>query len=68
MRRAWAGVTILVTTGFLAGCGDSHVTTYRQDHKAFLKELIFCENHYSTERNTAACRAAFEVNSELFPD
>ncbi len=54
-------------TGLVAGCGDSRVATYRQDHKAFLHELIYCENHYDSERNTSACRAAFRVNSELFP-
>jgi hypothetical protein len=52
----------------LAACTDEHVTAYRQDHKAFLRELIYCENHYAAARDTDACRAAFQVNSELFPE
>ncbi|GAB0118340.1 hypothetical protein [Acidisoma sp. 7E03] len=59
---------LLCTTGLLAACSDTHVTTYRSDHKAFLKELIHCENNYAAEHNTPACRAAFKVNSELFPE
>jgi hypothetical protein len=51
----------------LTACTDEHVATYRKDHKAFLKELIYCENHYDAQRDTDACRAAFKVNSELFP-
>lgn len=58
---------LLTMSGLLAACADEHVSTYRQDHKAFLKELIYCENHYDTERNSPACQAAFKVNSELFP-
>lgn len=61
---------LLILFGLVAGlpaCTDSHVSTYRDDHKAFLKELIYCENNYETQKNTAACRAAFKVNSELFP-
>jgi hypothetical protein len=58
----------ICATGLLAGCGSAQVTTYRQDHKAFLKELISCENNYAAEKDSAGCRAAFKVNSELFPD
>jgi hypothetical protein len=58
----------LCATSLLTGCGNEHVTTYRQDHKAFLKELIYCENNYAAEKDSAGCRAAFRVNSELFPD
>lgn len=67
MRRLRSLAAVLVLTGLVAGCGDSQVASYRQDHKAFLKELIYCENHYDTQRDTPACRAAFKVNAELFP-
>ncbi len=59
---------LLLATGLLSGCGGGQADTYRQDHKAFLKELIYCENNYAAERNSSGCRAAFKVNSELFPD
>ncbi len=58
----------LCATCLLAACGSEELTTYRQDHKAFLKELIYCENNYAAERDSAGCRAAFKVNAELFPD
>ncbi|HEX3983274.1 MAG TPA: hypothetical protein VHX12_06225 [Acidisoma sp.] len=58
---------LIALGGALAACADEHVTTYRHDHKAFLKELIYCEDHYAAQKNTDACRAAFKVNSELFP-
>jgi hypothetical protein len=58
----------MFATSLLAGCGSEQVTTYRQDHKAFLRELIYCENNYSAEKDSTGCRAAFKVNSELFPD
>jgi hypothetical protein len=61
-------LVLIVATGLLSGCGGGQTDTYRQDHKAFLKELIYCENNYATDRDTPACRAAFKVNSELFPD
>ncbi|GAB0113679.1 EexN family lipoprotein [Acidisoma sp. C75] len=51
----------------LAACSDGNAAHYRADHKAFLRELIHCENNYATERDTPACRAAFRVNAELFP-
>jgi hypothetical protein len=58
---------LLGSAAFLSACADGHASKYRADHKAFLKELIYCENNYTNERNSAACRAAFKVNSELFP-
>lgn len=53
---------------FLSGCADSEASHYRKDHKAFLRELIHCENNYAAEHDTAACRAALKVNAELFPE
>ncbi len=67
MRRPVLLIGICMTS-LLAGCGSEQVSTYRQDHKAFLKELIYCENNYAAEKDSAGCRAAFKVNSELFPD
>lgn len=61
-------VLILIGSAvFLSACADHHASEYRKDHKAFLKELIHCENNFTSERNSPACRAAFKVNSELFP-
>jgi hypothetical protein len=68
LRRAWLLMGVILPVGLLAGCGNGQVTTYRQDHKAFLRELIHCENNYAAERNTPGCRAALKVNGELFPD
>ncbi|MCB8882502.1 hypothetical protein ACELLULO517_19810 [Acidisoma cellulosilytica] len=66
-RHAMRALLIVMVTTCLVACTDEHVTTYRHDHKAFLKELIYCENHYEAARDSDACRAAFHVNSELFP-
>ncbi len=68
MRLAWRVIGVFITTGLLAGCGNPQVATYRQDHKAFLKELIYCENNYAAERDSPGCQAALKVNAELFPD
>jgi len=67
MPRNSALFLLLGLTCLLAACTDGHVTKYRSDHKAFLKELIYCENNYAAKHDTPACRAAFKVNSELFP-
>jgi hypothetical protein len=67
MRRHALLIGICVTS-LLTGCGSEQVSTYRQDHKAFLKELIYCENHYAAQKDSDGCRAAFKVNSELFPE
>ncbi|MCB8875133.1 hypothetical protein [Acidisoma silvae] len=66
-RQATRALLIIMIPASLAACTDEHVTTYRHDHKAFLKELIYCENHYNAARDSDACRAAFKVNGELFP-
>ncbi|HTH99736.1 MAG TPA: hypothetical protein VL752_02220 [Acidisoma sp.] len=58
---------LLGSAVLLSACADSHASEYRNDHKAFLKELIYCENNYASQHNSPACRAAFKVNSELFP-
>lgn len=58
---------LLGAAALLSACADNHASKYREDHKAFLKELIYCENNYASQHNTPACRAAFKVNSELFP-
>ena len=62
-----AVLILLGSAALLSACADEHLKTYRADHKAFLKELIYCENNYASQRDTPACRAAFQVNSELFP-
>ena len=67
-RHAVQALIVLLIPACLSACADQHVTTYRQDHKAFLKELIYCEDHYNAVHNSSACRAAFKVNSELFPE
>ena len=68
LRRAVQAWMVFTIPACLGACTDEHVTTYRQDHKAFIKELIYCEDHYNAVRNSSACRAAFKVNSELFPE
>ena len=67
-RHAVRVLVVFLIPACLGACTDEHVTTYRQDHKAFLKELVYCEDHYNAVRNSSACRAAFKVNSELFPE
>lgn len=67
-RHAVQALIVFLIPACLSACADQHVTTYRQDHKAFLKELIYCEDHYNAVHNSSACRAAFKVNSELFPE
>lgn len=68
MPRLLLPAFLLGMAALLSACTDSHVQTYRSDHKAFLKELIYCENNYAAKHDTPACRAAFRVNSELFPE
>jgi hypothetical protein len=43
------------------------VQAYRQHPKSFLQELVYCQDNYAAVGNTPACRAAFRVNSQLFP-
>lgn len=66
MRKA-ARIALAGCILFLSGCSDGEASHYRQDHRAFLKELIHCENNYAADRDTPGCRAAFKVNAELFP-
>lgn len=68
LRCGVRSLMVVMIPACLGACADEHVTTYRQDHKAFLKELIYCEDHYNAVRNSSACRAAFKVNGELFPE
>lgn len=62
-----SALLLLGSAALLSACADGHASHYRTDHKAFLKELIYCENNYASQHDTPACRAAFKVNSELFP-
>ncbi len=68
VQRAWPLIGGFVAASLLGGCADERVATYQQDHRAFLKELIYCENNYAAERETPGCRAAFKVNADLFPE
>lgn len=51
----------------LSGCANAQVQAYRNDTRAYLKELVHCENNYATLKDTPQCRAAFRINEEMFP-
>ena len=59
------GLTLM---GLLTACADRQADAYRKDPKGFLKELVYCQNNYAAIGNTPQCKAAFKVNSELFPE
>ncbi len=61
-------VLSLAALGLLAGCANPRVTAYKNDHKAFLDELVYCQNHYAQMKDNPDCKAAFRVNSQLFPE
>ena len=52
----------------LVSCADPQVQAYHQHPQSFLQELVYCQNNYAAVGNTPACRAAFRVNSQLFPE
>ncbi len=54
--------------GSLTACANRQVTAYKKDPHAFLKELVYCQNNYAALKDTPQCKAAFKVNSELFPE
>lgn len=58
----------LATMGLLTACANQQANAYRKDPKSFLQELVYCQNNYAALGNTPQCRAAFKVNSELFPE
>ena len=65
-------VMIVVLAGcLLAGCTDpaqeSAYQAYRKDRPAALREVAHCQSNYNAISQTPQCRAAFQVNSELFP-
>ena len=51
----------------LSGCANPEVQTYRKDPQAYLKELVHCENNWATLKDTPQCRAAMQINEEMFP-
>lgn len=56
----------LAAMGLLAACADPQASAYRKDPHALMKEVVYCENNYATIGTTPQCRAALQVNSELF--
>lgn len=52
----------------LGGCGGgSPAQVYVPDVHAYLKTLVYCENHYPALKDTPQCREAFRKNEEMFP-
>jgi hypothetical protein len=51
----------------LSSCGNSQVQDYREDPHAYLKELVHCENNYAALKDTPQCRAAMQINEDMFP-
>lgn len=66
--RLTSCLVLLVAAGALVSCADPQVQAYHQHPQSFLKELVYCQNNYAAVGNTPACRAAFRVNSQLFPE
>jgi hypothetical protein len=58
----------LAAMGLLSACADRQAVAYRNDPHAFLKELVYCQSNYAAVGHSSQCRAAFRVNSELFPE
>jgi hypothetical protein len=51
----------------LGGCANPQVQTYRKNPHAYLKELVHCENNYAALKDTPQCKAAIELNEQMFP-
>jgi hypothetical protein len=66
--RLTSCLVLLVAAGALVSCANPQVQAYHQHPQSFLHELVYCQNNYATVGNTPACRAAFRVNSQLFPE
>jgi hypothetical protein len=67
--RLTSCLVLLAAAGGLVSCAaDPQVQAYRQHPKSFLQELVYCQDNYAAVGNTPACRAAFRVNSQLFPE
>jgi hypothetical protein len=61
-------VAVVVALGLLlGGCANPQVQTYRNDPHAYLKELVHCENNYAALKDTPQCKAAIELNEQMFP-
>jgi hypothetical protein len=65
--RLTSCLALLVAASALVSCADPQVQAYHQHPQSFLQELVYCQNNYAAVGNTPACRAAFRVNSQLFP-
>lgn len=69
MKRRVRGVVLCIALSLsLDACGSSPlVRTYRNDTPTYLKTLVYCENHYPALKDTPECRAALQINQEMFP-
>lgn len=67
----WQAVAPLIAAALLSllgGCASgSPASPYGTDVHAYLKTLVYCENHYPALKDTPECRAAFRKNEEMFP-
>lgn len=66
-RRIVAAATFIAVGLLLSACANPQVQTYRKDPHAYLKELVYCENNYAALKDTPKCRAAMQINEEMFP-
>jgi hypothetical protein len=68
MRLRFCLVLLAAAAGLASCATDPHVQAYRAHPQSFLQELVYCQNNYAAVGNTPECRAAFRVNSQLFPE
>jgi hypothetical protein len=67
MRLSSCLVLLAAAAALVSCASDPQVQAYHEHPKSFLQELVYCQNNYATVGDTPACRAAFRVNSQLFP-